>query len=70
MSDKCGRDSIGWLMWPGREPMPMCEFHKENPIRLARKMGWSVTFSVGDAGPCESMDAHPDDDEGEPKRED
>jgi hypothetical protein len=61
--DKCGRDSEGYLLWPGREPMPVCSYHKNAPLTLGRMMGWSVTFTVGDAGPCESLDSHPDDKE-------
>lgn len=60
----CGRESEGWLMWPGREPSPFCSYHKEGPISLGRMMGWSVSFNVGDAGPCQSQDPHPDDEQG------
>ena len=58
---KCGRDSTGWLMWPGSDPMPMCGFHKEAPLRLGHMMGWTASFILGNAGPCESIDSHPDD---------
>lgn len=58
---KCERPSEGWLLWPGREPTPMCSYHKEGPLRLARMMGWPVSFTVGESGPCESQDPHPDD---------
>jgi len=63
MKDRCGRDSAGWLMWPGNDPTPMCSYHKEGPLRLARMMGWPVSFNVGDAGPCQSHDPYPDDEE-------
>lgn len=59
----CARPSAGWLIWPGREPVPMCSFHKEAPLNLARMMGWMATFNVGEAGPCESYDPHPEDEE-------
>ena len=62
--DLCGRVSEGWLIWPGAEPIPMCAHHKEPPIALAAHMGWSVLFSVGNAGPCQSQDPHPEDKEG------
>lgn len=61
MKEKCGRDSAGWLIWPGQSPTPMCAYHKEGPLALARMMGWMATFNVGEAGPCESGDPHPDD---------
>ncbi|MCK5548583.1 MAG: hypothetical protein KAI64_06185 [Thermoplasmata archaeon] len=61
MTEKCGRDSNGHILWPGRELMPMCSHHKNGPLQLAKMMGWSVLFVVGEAGPCESLDPHPDD---------
>ena len=58
---KCGRESEGYLIWPGQGPMPMCAYHKEGLLKLGRMMSWPVTFTTGDAGPCESADSHPDD---------
>jgi len=63
MSKKCGRPAKGWLYWPGREPIPMCDYHKEKPLRLAAMLGWPVMFQEGDAGLCESEDPHPEDKE-------
>jgi hypothetical protein len=65
--DKCGRVSEGYLLWPGRKPMPMCSYHKIAPLNLAGMMGWGVTFTVTghDDAPCESLDPHPDDKESE-----
>lgn len=61
MMKKCGRDSAGWLIWSGQSPTPMCAYHKEGPLELAKTMGWMASFNIGEAGPCESMDSHPDD---------
>jgi len=59
---ECGRPAIGYLIWPGREPIPMCDYHKEGPLRLAAMMGWPVQFVVNEAaGKCQSLDPHPED---------
>jgi hypothetical protein len=61
--DQCGRPAVGHLIWPGRGPIPLCEFHKTPPIRLARMMGWTAQFipDAPDGTVCESHDPHPDD---------
>lgn len=37
--ERCGYKAVARACWPGQDPIPVCELHKQQAVRIGRAMG-------------------------------